>query len=114
MEQRQEPRTAHKIRLFVHVHDCEEDPDLVGVTIACETVDLSTHGLQLKTNLELTTGTLLNITIGIGDPFAMYLLRGELRWIRPDGDDYCMGVLLKEAGDTDFDKWIEFSATIAT
>ena len=79
MDKRREPRIEHKIRFFVHIHECNDNPDLVGVSIACEAVDFSSHGMQIRTDRELTPKTLLKITIGIGDPFAMYVLRGEIR-----------------------------------
>ena len=79
MDKRREPRIEHKIRFFVHVHECDDDRDMVGVSVACVAIDFSGHGLQLRTDKKLPTGTLLNISIGIGDPFAMYLLRGEIR-----------------------------------
>ena len=64
------------------------------------------HGLQLRTEHELLNGTLLNITIGIGQPFSMYLLRGEVRWVR-QGDGECyMGVLIRDAEGTDYEKWV--------
>ena len=77
----------------------------VGVKPACEAMDFSSHGLQLRTDQELIPRTLLNITIGIGDPFAMYLLRGEIRWTKSADDEYFMGVLLREEEGTDLDAW---------
>lgn len=106
MDKRSEARIQHNVRFFVHVHDCEEDPDLIGVSIACEAVDFSPHGLQFRSDQSLPPGTLLNITIGIGDPFAMYLLRGEVRWSRSlDEDDIAIGILLHDAEGTDLEKW---------
>ena len=107
MENRSEPRIDHQVRFFVHVHECDEDPDIVGTSLSCDAVDFSVHGLQLRTEYELITGTLLNITIGIGQPFAMYLLRGEVRWVRPNADEIFMGVLLRDADATDFAAWVE-------
>ena len=106
-DKRSEPRVEHKIRFFVHVHECREDPDLVGVSIACEALDFSSHGLQLRTEQPLLPQTLLNITIGIGDPFAMYLLRGEIRWVKNNEDFYYMGVLLIEEEGTDLASWVD-------
>ncbi|MBQ62151.1 MAG: hypothetical protein CMQ19_08750 [Gammaproteobacteria bacterium] len=60
----------------------------------------SVRGLQLKANQEFTLDTMLNITIGIGDPFAMYLLRGEVCWMKCEMDEYFMGVLLLEEDST--------------
>ncbi len=112
MDKCKEPRIEHKIRFFVHIHDCPDDPDLIGMSIACEAIDFSTHGLQLRADRELVPGTMLNITIGIGDPFAMYLLRGEVRWTTFEKDEYFMGVLLSEEEGTDLESWASHFVTI--
>ena len=114
MEQRSEPRIPQHVRFFVHVHECEEDHDLVGTSVTCEALDFSVHGLQLKTDSKLFQGSLLDITIGIGDPFAMYLLRGEIRWVTQEEEDFYMGVLLVDEEHMDLDKWVEnFGSTFA-
>lgn len=105
-EQRSEARVAHQIRFFVHVHRCPDEPNLVGTSMACEAVDFSPHGLQLRTDGSLAPGSVINITIAIGEGFAMYLLRGEVRWQRKVGGEQRMGILLQEADDTDYDKWV--------
>lgn len=50
---------------------------------------------------------MLNITIGIGDPFAMYLLRGEIRWVKGEQGKFYMGILLKDEKHMNLAKWIE-------
>lgn len=107
-EQRGEARIDHNVRLFVHVHRADDEPEMVGVSLEGEAVDFSAHGMQFKTKAELSPGTRLNITVGIGKPFCMYLLRGDLRWSRRTEDgQYSMGVLLIPAEGTDFDTWLE-------
>ena len=107
LEQRAEPRVPHNIRFFVHVQECEEDPDLVGVSIECEAVDFSVSGLQFQTTTRLPRETLLSVTIGIGQPFAMYLMKGQIRWVRDQGGEECaMGVQLLPDEATDYDKWV--------
>lgn len=105
MDKRSEARIPHNVRFFVHIHECEDDPDMVGVSIACEAIDFSPKGLQFRTDQSLISGSLLNITIGIGQPFAMYLLRGEVRWVREIDSDFAMGILLHAAEGTDFEVW---------
>lgn len=106
MDKRSETRVPHNVRFFVHVHECEDDPDMVGVSVACEAIDFSPHGLQLKTDEALSSGTRLNVTIGIGEPFTMYLLRGEVRWRRPmDEDLFATGLKLHDAEGTDYAAW---------
>ena len=112
MDKRGEPRVPHQIRFFVHVEECKDDPDLVGVSVECEAIDFSTRGMQFKTNTSLYPRSLLAITIGVGEPFAMYQLKGEIRWVRETNGDVFMGVLLNEDDDSDYQKWEEsFKAT---
>ena len=106
-EKRSESRVEHAIKFFVHVHASEIEPDMVGMSLQCEAVDFSAHGLQFSTQTELTPKTSVNITIGIGEPFAMYLLRGDVRWVRQEDDIYYMGVLLLPEKSTDLDRWLE-------
>ena len=110
-EQRSEQRVGSDVRFFVHVHESSAEPDMVGMSLECEAVDMSAHGMQFSTNSELSAGALLNITIGIGDPFAMYLLRAEIRWVRPKADIYYMGIMLQEAEDTNLSRWLDNFAT---
>jgi hypothetical protein len=105
MDKRAEPRVAQNIRFFVHVLECDEDQDLIGTSVECEAIDFSTRGMQFKTEQLLPAGTLLSITIGVGQPFSMYTLQGHIRWARTVGDDICMGVLLEDVETTDFAKW---------
>jgi len=107
MEQRREARINRTVRFFVNIFECDEHPDLVGESVACEAIDFSTHGLQFKTEQQLLPKSLLNITIGIGEPFAMYLLRGEVRWIRENAGDFFLGILLKNDEETDLEEWVD-------
>ena len=108
MDKRSEPRIERQVKFFFEVYKCQEDPDLVGTSIECEAIDFSTHGLQLRTNQEVPAATLLSITIGVGDPFAMYLLRGEVRWTKTLAEEVIlMGVRISDAEGTDFERWLD-------
>lgn len=112
MDKRGEPRVPHQIKFFVHVHECKEDPDMVGVSVEAEAIDFSTRGMQFKTDIRLPSRALLNITIGVGEPFAMYELVGEIRWVRENAGEIFMGVLLNEDPNSDYEQWEEaFKAT---
>jgi hypothetical protein len=106
MEQRGEERIDHNVRFFVNVFESKEEPDMAGMALECEAVDFSAHGMQLSTNAIISAGALVNITIGIGEPFAMYQLRGEIRWVRPKDDLCFMGILMLETEDTDLERWL--------
>jgi hypothetical protein len=105
MEHRSEERVESQIRFFVHVAECDTDPSMVGTSVTCIGVDFSAHGLQLKTDNILPVSTSLNITIGIGDPFSMYLLSGEIRWARETNEGSFMGILLEDRENTDYRAW---------
>ncbi|MFN3239138.1 MAG: PilZ domain-containing protein [Pseudomonadales bacterium] len=105
MDKRIEPRVPHEVKFFVHIQECEEDQELVGLSIECVAVDVSTRGMQFRTDLALPAKTELGITIGIGEPFSMYELYGVVRWVRPDAENNHMGVLLEERPNTDYNRW---------
>ena len=110
MDKRSEARNLNNMRVFVHVYKCEENPGLVGTSIACETIDFSTRGIRFKSGQELFVNTLLNITISVREPFSMFLLRGEIRWVRMIDEGYYIGIRLCEAEGTDSGQWeTEFS-----
>ena len=107
MEQRTETRVDFNVRFFVHVHESEDEPDMVGLALECQTIDFSSHGMQFSTNSVLSPGALVNVTIAVGEPFSMYLLRAQVRWVRPKDDEYHMGVMLLAEDETDLEQWVE-------
>ena len=108
MEQRREGRIEHQVKFFFEILECEDDLDMVGTSIECETVDFSCHGLQFYAEQEIVPEMVLNITIGVGNPFSMYLLRGIVRWVlTSEEEDGCWaGVEMQEAEGTDLPLWI--------
>lgn len=114
MEQRTETRVDFGIRFFVHVHESESEPEMVGLSLECEAIDFSAHGMQFSTNSVLSTGALVNVSIGVGEPFSMYTLRAEVRWVRPKDDGYYLGVMLVPADDTDLERWVENFSNLAS
>ena len=57
---------ARNMEFVTHIHECDDDPDLVGKSIACEITDFSGHGLHVLTDVALVPDTLLNIKINVG------------------------------------------------
>ena len=113
-DQRSENRIAGSFRLFVHIQDCESEPKLVGKSIACEAVDVSKQGIQVATNVGVPMGTRLSLAVAIGQPFAMYLLEGEVRWQQDIEEESRMGILLLQGRQTDYEKWKNsFDTTVA-
>ena len=106
MEQRSEQRIGANVRFFATVFKAEQEPDMEGLTLECQAVDLSAHGMQLALEAALSPGALLNLSIGVGEPFAMYVLRAEVRWVKESDESIFLGVMLKKTEDTDFDTWL--------
>ena len=114
MDKRSEDRVSSAVRFLVHVHECDDDPDMVGVSLSCKAVDFSIHGIQFRTDKVIAPGSLVNVTIGIGNPFAMYLVRRGVQWVRDSEGSHYMGVLLQDAAGTDLAKWRDaFDETFA-
>jgi hypothetical protein len=61
---------------------------------------------MFTSTITLYPHALLNITIAVGNPFAMYLPRGEIRWVRGEEPEVSMGILLEDVEGTDHDKWV--------
>lgn len=114
MEHRAESRVDFNVRFFVHVHESKAEPDMAGLSLECEAIDFSAHGMQFSTNSVLSNGALVNVSVGVGDPFSMYVLRAQVRWLRPKGDEYYMGVMLLAEDGTDLEQWVANLSTLVT
>jgi len=127
LEQRREERIERNVGIFVHVEQCAENPDWVGQSIPCEATNFSPHGMQCRSDLEFSPGDYVNVSIGIGSPFGMYLLRGEVRWCCRVNEsifddlneealgDYAMGLQLHDSDHADLKRWIDnFDANFST
>ena len=107
MDKRIEDRINRTAAIFVHVQECEERPEVVDASIPCEATDFSPHGLRCKTNLSLPVGTGISITIGISNPFTMYILQGVVRWIENRNGEQLVGINLKQGRNEHLYKWID-------
>ena len=103
MNKRRESRLEGSV---VHIHECHDDPDLVGEFIACEVIDYSCHGMRLSTRHALVPNTLLYFTINFGDDDSSYRLGGEILWTEIIDNDCHLGVLFSGESSSDLDAWI--------
>ena len=107
MDKRSEARTHRNVGIFVHIHTCKEHPELIGSSIPCDAMDFSPHGLRIKSNLLLPPESLIHVTIGIGRPFRVFLLLGEVRWEFEKDGQLMMGVILFEGQHDDLERWAD-------
>jgi len=61
--------------------------------VSAHVVDVSRGGMRLKLQAPLEPGTLLQIEM------KSVLATGEVRYCRPDGNEYSVGIQLDEVGD---------------
>ena len=107
MKQRSEDRIERDEDIFVHVKSCIEKPELVGLSIPCKAEDFSPHGLKHHSELPLSPGSLVYITLSIEVPFSTYLLLSEVRWEYEDGGKLMSGLKFLEGEHSDLKRWIE-------
>lgn len=87
VEKRAEKRYAKKLVSVATITHCDEDPSLHGCPIKCETVDISGHGIQFRSDLQLQPGTSLSITIAY-KPSETYSIAGEVRWCKLENGEW--------------------------
>ena len=107
MDKRSEPRMDRDVGIFVHVHTCDEHPELIGKSIPCDAMDFSSHGIRFKSNLLLPPGSLINVTLGVGKPLSVFLLLGEVRWEFEKDGQLMMGVNLFDGEQGDLERWAD-------
>ncbi|MFW6094646.1 MAG: PilZ domain-containing protein [Pseudomonadota bacterium] len=120
VDKRMHPRLESDDRLFTQVVLCADDPDLVGTTLACTTVNMSVGGIQFRTTTPLPVGALLDLWVDISTRPGKFFLAGEVRWSRPGAADpdgqpvWFVGVQLKAGAATDFLDWRDYHAAAST
>lgn len=117
-DQRLHPRLESDDRLFTQVVLCAENPDLVGMTLACRAVNLSVGGIQFRTGASVPAGALLDLWVDVSSRPGKFFLAGEVRWCRPADDgageaEYFIGVQLKSGAATDIIDWRDYHASAA-
>lgn len=106
MEQRAEPRHEKRLAMVGTVRRCEADPSLEGSPIRVETINLSDHGLQFRSDIPLSQGTTIRIAVAV-DPRNICSVEGEVRWCKDEEGEPVMGVRLFGNQDSDMEAWME-------
>ena len=106
VEKRSELRFNKKLVMVGIVTNCPSDQTLHGAPIRCETVDISGHGMKIKSDIEIPTDTLLNISVAYSLE-KIYHITARVRWCNIVEDEPLMGIRLIEDKDSDIDQWIK-------
>ena len=104
MDRRERRQIVDDMEFVAHIYECDDDPELVGKTIACEVTDFSGHGLHVMTDVALVPDTLLNIKISINRSISSYGLLGEIRWTKITDNRCHVGIQFEE--DEGLDAWV--------
>jgi len=77
--------------VLVDVINCAEQPELNNTSLACRTVDVSEHGMKMKSAIHIPVDTQLALRLDLDS--VRYRLEGEVRWCKEEGESY-IGLLI--------------------
>ena len=104
-DQRCEVREQSGERLFVQITQ-SADPELVGRTMACTTVDASAHGIKFLADDFIPVGCQIDLWVDDKKRPGKYFLSGDVRWTQKTGKSATLvGVRLQEGLATDIESW---------
>lgn len=88
-------------QVLVDIISCDNQPELADTHLSCRTVDISTKGMQVVTDMELPVATRLGLFIDLSN--SLFRLEGSVRWSRKNGRHFA-GLELSPASP-DLDDW---------
>ncbi|MDM7322486.1 MAG: PilZ domain-containing protein [Gammaproteobacteria bacterium] len=94
IERRKHPRQLYFDALFLNTLDEPKQ------TFACETFDISAEGVRISTDRPLAVGRPVQLWLRLTSEPGTFLLRGQIRWCKPFGKGYRLGIAIEaESGD---------------
>ncbi len=112
----EERRDAHRLlrdeTVVVKIIASPENPQLLGITVECSTVDISSTGLRLLVDGQVVSGSHLALEVDMTDSEDCYFLVGEVMWARETEAEgvYLVGVQLEEGSNFELDRWRQLFA----
>ena len=104
-EMREETRHASYERLFVQVVECA-DRNLVGMTVSCDSVDVSAGGLRVFSDTHIPEGSQVDLWIDVNAGPGKFFLTSDVRWSTATSDGgYQFGAKLRDGAATDISEW---------
>ncbi|WP_049722759.1 PilZ domain-containing protein [Gilvimarinus polysaccharolyticus] len=104
-EQRQEYRLSVSEAVYIELEAGQDDA--TARILLSRSTDLSANGLQVVVDRPLPEGNIYPLCIQLYSPPARYVLTGEVKWCRPSGGRYLIGIALFESDDTAIVGWKE-------
>lgn len=112
---REQPRLPLHSRVFIELESPAAGSTADAQIAVCQTMDISSQGLQLAIPQELTVGAYLQIGVeppGVDDD--TFFLAGQVRWCRPSDDPeypWLAGFVLLPAEHSDMARWVELTGS---
>ena len=80
-------RIERSEEVLIDVISCVNQPELNDTSLACRTVDMSEHGMKVRTEMAIPVDTIVSLRLDFSA--QLYRLEGEARWHREDM--HCVG-----------------------
>ena len=109
-ERRKHPRIMRDDQLFIQILGASENPELVGTTLSCSALDVSSQGVRLGVENEVPVASEIELWIDIKGMAGKYFLNGSVKWcyeLDSDGVTFEIGIELNDKALTDFKSWQE-------
>jgi hypothetical protein len=115
-EKRSHPRITEDAEVAVKIKSAPEVRNIEGKTFSCRTTDVSMRGVQLKSNVDIPIGTLLELDIIFKQTSKNYIHIGNVVWKTESSDDesefegepyYNVGIRFNEVSNPQLRDWIK-------
>ena len=107
-ERRVEQRYSLEEVIALKIIFASENPALLGKSILGSTVDVSSSGLKITLQEEVSLNSTVDVNVTLRKNFKQYYLSGKVRWCEQISDSkYLVGVSLHDVSgtETDFKSW---------
>jgi len=113
-ELRQEHRLLAEESIFLQVAASSEDGAESPAMVVSHSMDISASGLLMVVDQALPIGSIYPACVVLKNPEGRFQLIAEVKWVRPEADQWRVGLALFESEGTDIEQWKEAIAVRCT
>ena len=103
IDDRVTPRTDIDAAVFIEVGE-RAHPDDTGEIVISSALDVSATGLQVVLDQGLKKGRIVRVCLDVAGSEPIFVV-AKIMWQKGDGLEYCHGLMILEADNTDFKLW---------
>jgi hypothetical protein len=104
-ERRSEERLDEGVTILLERFATEYDSTRPATIIVCRSLDISANGLQVRIDQSIPVGTILRLCAQFRSGRESLYVVGEVKWLRPEKDLFCIGFALYDSEQTDIVAW---------